>query len=474
MYSGPLLDTEESKNVAVVHKTNQGYSGKDLYRLKQERPELFSIAGPSSDATDPQIPKGYRAVSNVVGYYYNAERNIYWEKSSGRFLCRDTTTNEYYDHNVGDDFSATLSIRGDAAACASQKGVAGGRHVTIGDLHRAAASMKLDLSHHDSPAAMYAIYDSAVGGSSVAEAAAKGFHVRLLPRMASYRGAWSEERLKAVVSESIETLSQEISADAGITMALALLVGRRLVLASSRGGLCMLFGPAGIDAGFDCGDVEVTCDGSVASISCIDLDDDIHQGVLLTVDALCSSGITFSRLRSLVRQHVAADRARAACIAALAEARRSGIEAPLVAAAVRLSWAQDDNPSAKRPRKENLTKVRCRHILLRHAGSKVQASRKPKATRSVHEAESQMLGLLQELQFGGAPAFTERCRKMSDCDTSLKGGDLCGDLGWLDKDPTKNKKVPASVVRAALMLTIGQFSDIISSELGVHLLLRTA
>ena len=27
----------------------------------------------------------------------------------------------------------------------------------------------------------------------------------------------------------------------------------------------------------------------------------------------------------------------------------------------------------------------------------------------------------------------------------VAGGDLSGDLGWLDKDPTKNKKVPASV-----------------------------
>jgi hypothetical protein len=335
--------------------------------------------------------------------------------------------------------------------------------------------MKLDLSHHDSPAAMYAIYDSAAGGSSVAEAAAKGFHVRLLPRLASYRGAWSEERLQATVLESMQTLSQEVNADAGITMAVALLLGRRLVLASSRGGLCMLFGPAGIEAGFgESGDVEIMCEESVPSTSCIDLDDETHLGVLLTVDAICSSGITFSRLRSSVRQHVAADRARAACIAALAEARRSGVEAPLVAAAVRLSWTQDDIRSAKRPKKENLTKVRCRHILLRHVASQNQASRKPKATRSVHEAESQMLSLLQELQFGGAQAFTERCRKVSDCDTSLKGGDLCGDLGWLDKDPTKNKKVPASVVRAALQLTIGQFSDIISSEHGVHLLLRTA
>ena len=52
----------------------------------------------------------------------------------------------------------------------------------------------------------------------------------------------------------------------------------------------------------------------------------------------------------------------------------------------------------------------------------------------------QMLMVLQELQFGGAAAFTEKCRKISECDTALKGGDLSGDLGWLDPDPSKNKK----------------------------------
>ena len=79
------------------------------------------------------------------------------------------------------------------------------RNVIINDLHRAAASMllgcavkskmattatmgcrlslyeeslmllrKLDFSHHDSPAAMFAVYDASAGRSEHAEAAAKG------------------------------------------------------------------------------------------------------------------------------------------------------------------------------------------------------------------------------------------------------------------------------------------------------------
>ncbi|CAK0879247.1 unnamed protein product, partial [Prorocentrum cordatum] len=70
-------------------------------------------------------------------------------------------------------------------------------------------------------------------------------------------------------------------------------------------------------------------------------------------------------------------------------------------------------------------------------------------------------------------AFTKRCREDSECETAMRGGDLAGDLGWLDRDPKKNKaKVPAAVVRAAFALQVGQVSDIVVSERGVHVITR--
>lgn len=489
MFSGAVLDTEASKNVAVVHKTNQGYSGKDLYRLKQERPELFANAGSAADeASGPVIPQGFKAVSNVPGWYYHQERNVYFQKETAKFLCRDEVTGEYYELKQGDNLSSILAVRGDAAASAGNGGGTGGRHVMIGDLHRAAGSMKLDLAHHDSPAAMFAIYDSRSSGSATTEAAAKGFHVRLLPRLAAYRGQWQDDRLKLALVDSMESLGMEIGCEGGISMAVALLLGRRLILAASRGCVCLLFGPAGMDA-FNGGDLDVLSEqspaavegpaphagtGATVSTGVVELDD-IHLGIFLTVGAVCEAGISPARLRSLVRQHISQDRPRGSCIAALDAARRSGAKVPMVAAAVRLRWTQeDDEPVPKRLKTAGLTKVRCRHILLRHIGSHTAGDRRPKATRSVHEAEARMLSLLQEFMLGGTAAFTDQCKKLSECDSALKGGELCGDIGWLDKDPAKNRKVPAAVVRAAFQLAIGQFSDIVSSERGVHLLLRTA
>jgi len=191
--------------------------------------------------------------------------------------------------------------------------------------------------------------------------------------------------------------------------------------------------------------------------------------------------MSLSRLRALVRSQVAVERPRAACLSVLEEARKGGAQAPLVAAAVRFSWSargDSDEPAPKRARNEatGLKKVRCRHIMLRHVGSQapVGERNKVKATRTVGEAEIELLGMLPQLAAGGSSAFTTRCKANSECDTALRGGDLAGDLGWLDRDPAKNRKIPAAVVKAAFTLAVGQLSDIVSSERGVHLLLRTA
>merc|ERR1712232_83154 len=104
-------------------------------------------------------------------------------------------------------------------------------------------------------------------------------------------------------------------------------------------------------------------------------------------------------------------------------------------------------------------------------------------------AQMAMLPFIQQLDAahaaGGAAAveaaFTLLARENSECVTSLKGGDLAGDMGWLKLPETKpGHKIPKDVaakitfVRTVLNLEIGEISDIVISEDGVHLLKRSA
>ncbi|CAE7814189.1 PIN1 [Symbiodinium microadriaticum] len=472
-----ILDSEEAKNIAVVHKTNQGYSGKDLWKLKQERPELFGGAAAPAQSGKP-APPGFEQLREMPGWLYHRDKALYFQRESGLLYCRDSN-NELYELHQGEDYGGTLTVRGDAATV-SAKGQAS-RNVIINDLHRAAASMKLDFSHHDSPAAMFAVYDASAGRGEHAEAAAKGLHMQLLPRLAAWRGRWQNDRLQGVLAESIAQLRQEIAPERGVALAVALLLGGRLTMAATGGAICMIFGQVGQSDG-NVDNLEVLGpenEDAEAMTHCAVLEDS-HLGALLTVKGVRTSGLPSARMRALARSHVMADRPRAGCVALLEEARKVGGEPPLVAAAVRFNWSgsrgQDPGKRLKTDTPPNgLTKVRCRHLLLRYAGCQaLLGDRRKKPTRTVGDAETQMLHILPQIANGGPAAFTAKCKEISECDTAMKSGDLAGDLGWLDRDPAKNRKVPAAVVRAAFFLAVGQVSDLVSSERGIHLILRTA
>eukprot|EP00931_Biecheleriopsis_adriatica_P093045 TRINITY_DN66798_c0_g1_i1.p1 TRINITY_DN66798_c0_g1~~TRINITY_DN66798_c0_g1_i1.p1 ORF type:complete len:473 (-),score=102.98 TRINITY_DN66798_c0_g1_i1:47-1465(-) len=469
-----VLDSEESKNIAVVHKTNQGYSGKDLWKLKQERPELFggqAAAGSNGHAAPP----GFETLRDMPGWCYSRDRGLYFRNETGLLYCKDAATNELYELHRGEDIGSTLTVRGDAAAVTISKGPSS-RNVMINDLHRAAQSLKLDFAHHDTPAAMFAVYDAQGSGGDKAEAAAKGLHGKLLPRLAAYRGRWQNDKLEEVLAESIELLRQEVAPESGVALAVALLLGGRLTFAATGGAVCMIFGQVGQSDG-NVDNLEVVgTDGFVATTHCAVLEDS-HLGALLTVDGVRSCGLPSNRIRALARSHTMADRPRAGCLALLAEARKAGAQGPLVAAAVRFAWCTGSAPEPKRLRTDlgSVKKVRCRHLLLRHVGCQCAlGDRRQKPTRSVGEAEAELLEMLPQIVHGGAAAFTAKCREKSECDTAMRGGDLSGDLGWLDANPTKNRKVPPAVVKAAFLLSVGQVSDIVASERGVHLILRTA
>lgn len=85
-------------------------------------------------------------------------------------------------------------------------------------------------------------------------------------------------------------------------------------------------------------------------------------------------------------------------------------------------------------------------------------------TRSKEEAISILRGYQAEIG-GSADKFAELAQLHSDCSSHEKGGDL---------GPFGRGQMQKPFEEAAFGLDVGQMSDIISTDSGVHLVLRTA
>ncbi|VEU23918.1 DEKNAAC105140 [Brettanomyces naardenensis] len=110
------------------------------------------------------------------------------------------------------------------------------------------------------------------------------------------------------------------------------------------------------------------------------------------------------------------------------------------------------------------TKVRASHILVKHTGSRRPASwRQAHITRSKEEAIEIMKDYRSQI-LTGEKSFSDIAREFSDCNSHAKGGDL-GFFGRGDMQP--------SVERAAFALQVGDMSDIVESDSGVHLIERS-
>lgn len=107
--------------------------------------------------------------------------------------------------------------------------------------------------------------------------------------------------------------------------------------------------------------------------------------------------------------------------------------------------------------------VRCSHLLVKHAGSRRPASWKsPHITRSKEEA----LGILLEYRrriTSGEIEFGELASTESDCSSAKERGDL-GRFG-----PGAMQK---AFEDAAFALQVGQISDVVDSDSGLHIILR--
>mmetsp|Transcript_62473 Transcript_62473/g.116071 ORF Transcript_62473/g.116071 Transcript_62473/m.116071 type:complete len:528 (-) Transcript_62473:56-1639(-) len=499
-----------------------------LWKLKINEPHLFAHADASASVEGqprkedtsfkPITLPGGRGPS---GWYWHAEKQFYFEKAAERCLWLDPSTGLHHELHVGDDFSSELSLTGSATskppppaatpssskpAAAPPAASSAARHLMILDLHKAAEVFKLESLHLPRPAAMLAVYHACEGGLPP-ETAAKTLHEKLLRKLAAHRSKWSTEALQAVLVESMQAVAEEHKCPSGVGAAVALILGLQLVVAASQGSACIVADPLPDNIR----DVRAVCASAPGPEVCtavVELDVRSAACIMLQTGAGLSEGTEGSKVYNedaarTAAAHATRGRSRAGCAALLRgmDSSRGGNRASNAAACLQLQWTSsadvdDETRPAKRAKTSTAEgskdRVRCRQILLKHAGCKAPRDpvRRKAIQRSVAEAEAGLLDILEELEAArssaaGASAaeeiFTKKCRAVSECTSSLKGGDLAGDIGWLrlpevrvGERLTKEQAVKMAFVKSAMALDIGEVSDIISSEDGLHLLKRTA
>jgi len=157
-----------------------------------------------------------------------------------------------------------------------------------------------------------------------------------------------------------------------------------------------------------------------------------------------------------------------------------------------------ENPKEEGPAKKkqktgtDMSSARLRHILVRYqdAAAKAPDAVVKKAPRTKPEAEILMRKIMRELNEeakslrakhrGKKPEeiafksekFTKLCKEHSECPTAQKGGAMCGDLGWVSKDMQTKRGGNFRELVAAMRP--GDYSDIVTSAEGLHLLQRIA
>lgn len=125
-------------------------------------------------------------------------------------------------------------------------------------------------------------------------------------------------------------------------------------------------------------------------------------------------------------------------------------------------WETPTSPA--QPREAN-SKVQCSHLLVKHAGSRRPSSwREENITKSKDEAIKILKGYQEKIKSGEA-TLPELATKYSDCSSAKRGGDL---------GPFGRGQMQKPFEEAAFALGVGELSDIVDTDSGVHLILRTA
>ncbi|KAG7967954.1 hypothetical protein I3843_08G127000 [Carya illinoinensis] len=112
--------------------------------------------------------------------------------------------------------------------------------------------------------------------------------------------------------------------------------------------------------------------------------------------------------------------------------------------------------------------VRASHILIKHQGSRRKASWKDPEGRVImnttrESAVSQLKSLYDDIVSGKAK-FEDIASRSSDCSSAKRGGDL---------GPFGRGQMQKPFEEATYALKVGEISDIVDTDSGVHIIKRT-
>uniref|UniRef100_A0A7S3JWB8 Peptidyl-prolyl cis-trans isomerase n=1 Tax=Aureoumbra lagunensis TaxID=44058 RepID=A0A7S3JWB8_9STRA len=114
-----------------------------------------------------------------------------------------------------------------------------------------------------------------------------------------------------------------------------------------------------------------------------------------------------------------------------------------------------------------MSEVRAAHLLIKHSGSRNPISRRTnkETTISKDEAIASLQKLRTEIVSSSDPAktFQDLATARSDCSSYKRGGDL---------GPFGRGQMQRPFEEATYALKIGEISDIVDTDSGVHVILR--
>lgn len=108
--------------------------------------------------------------------------------------------------------------------------------------------------------------------------------------------------------------------------------------------------------------------------------------------------------------------------------------------------------------------VQCSHLLVKHSGSRRPSSwREENITRTKAEAHAQLSKFGRQIE-AGEHTLEELATEYSDCSSARRGGDL---------GPFGRGQMQRPFEEASFALAVGEMSEIVETDSGLHLIKRT-